>query len=181
MLDSRVELSLAPVIARWASADTKALLPLFLEVLQGRVPELFGVSLAPTLHRIEIGEKTLFSCCALVAHTVATILEQDATIISTDPVSGEDIRIRVSANLELQDADPTASYGTLVDGEAGELLEDPRTKFCCHVKHFMDEASAIEFCRAYPGRYPVPIQEFHKAAQQLFGRIWRRPAIETEE
>ncbi len=74
--------------------------------------------------------------------------------------------------MELQDVEPQASVGTLVDGEPGELLTNPRQNFCCHVKHFTDANSAAEFCGEDSRRYLVPIEEFHVAAQQLFHRIW---------
>jgi alkylmercury lyase len=172
MLDLRLENSLTPVVARWANADRKLLLPLFREVATGRVTELFGVTREPTVHRIEIDRDTLFSCCALVAHTVPAIFKRDATISSTDPISGAIIKLRISADLRLIEVDPQDSYGTLVDGERSEPLDNPRTNFCCHVKHFADAQSASEFCSEQRKRYSVPIEEFHMAAQQLFHRIW---------
>lgn len=172
MLDPRVEESLAPVVARWAGKDTEQLWPLFWEIASGRVTELFGITREPTLHRIECDGKTLFSCCALVAHTVPAIFGKAATIVSTDPVSGAVVRMHISAELELQDVDPKASFGSLVDCEANEVLENPRTKFCCHVKHFSSAESGAEFCDQNPGRYLIQIVDFNEAAQKLFQRIW---------
>jgi alkylmercury lyase len=172
MLSTRVEDSLAPVIARWADEDKGLLWPQFQDISAGRVTELFGITSEPTTHRIDVDGKILFSCCALVAHTVPAILGQAATVISTDPVSGNKIRISISEELELQDADPQASFGSLVDCDPGELLENPRSKFCCHVKHFTSATSAAEFCREDSRRYPVPIDEFHAGALHLFQRVW---------
>ena len=138
----------------------------------GSVAELFGITRELTTHRIDVDGKTLFSCCALVAHTVPAILGQAATVISTDPVSGNKIRIRISAELELQDVDPQASFGSLVDCDPGDLLEEPRSKFCCHVKHFTSATSAAKFCGADSRRYSVPIDEFHAGALHLFQHIW---------
>lgn len=53
----------------------------------GNVIELFGVMHTPTLHRIQLGQVCLFSCCALVAHMVPLLLDQMATIESVDPIS----------------------------------------------------------------------------------------------
>lgn len=172
MLEQRVEESLTPLVARWAGQNKEQLWPLFWEIASGRVTEQFGITREPTPHRIECDGNTLFSCCALVAHTVPAIFGQAATIVSTDPVSGADVRVRISAQLELQEVDPKTSYGSLVDCQADELLEDPRTKFCCHVKHFSDADSAAEFCGEDSRRYAIPIEEFHTAALQLFRRIW---------
>lgn len=206
MLNSRVEESLAPVVARWAGQDKEMLWPLFPQIVTGqsvceadlatclhrnaedlgialraslaevdsigRITELFGITQQPTLHRIEVGKNTLFSCCALVAHAVPAIFGKSATIVSTDTVNGGETKIRISDKMELQDVQPQASVGTLVDGEPGELLTNPRQNFCCHVKHFTDANSAAEFCGEDSRRYLVPIEEFHVAAQQLFHRVW---------
>ena len=172
MLDPRVEESLTPVVARWAAKNKEQLWPLFREIASGRVSELFGITREPTLHRIECDGNTLFSCCALVAHMVPAIFGKAATIISTDPVSGADVRIRISVELDLQDVDPKASYGSLVDCQADEFLENPRTKFCCHVKHFSSTESGAEFCKQDARRYLVRIEEFHAAALNLCHRIW---------
>ena len=138
----------------------------------GRVTELFGITREQTLHQINVNGHALFSCCALVAHTAAAIFRRPAAIISRDPVSGGDVRITISEGLELLDVDPEASYGSLVDCEPADLLENPRTIFCCHVKHFTSAESGAEFCSQDSRRYLVSIEDFHAAAQKLFHRIW---------
>jgi len=172
MLSQRVEDSLAPVIARWSSKDKELLWPQFQEISTGRVTELFGITSEPTPHRISVDGRSLFTCCALVAHTSSAIFGKPVTIVSTDPVSSGDVRIHISEELELQDVDPQASFGSLVDCEANELLTDPRTKFCCHVEHFTCAESGAEFCNQDSRRYLVQIEDFHAAAQKLFYRIW---------
>ena len=47
---------------------------------RGDVIELFGVMLAPTLHRMEVDERVLFSCCPLVAHTVPRLIDKGITL-----------------------------------------------------------------------------------------------------
>lgn len=138
----------------------------------GRVTELFGITREPTLHQISVDGHTLFSCCALVAHTAPAIFGGPATIVSRDPVSGGDVRITISEGLELLDAGPATSYGSLVDCEPADLLENPRTKFCCHVKHFATSESASEFASSCGDRYVITIEEFHEAAVWLYKQIW---------
>jgi hypothetical protein len=54
---------------------------------EGRVVELSGLMLGPTMHRVMIGDKALFCCCALLAQLVPTLLERPVTVESVDPVS----------------------------------------------------------------------------------------------
>jgi len=205
-LDSRVEHSLNPVVARWAEQDKGMLLPLFrliasgepLEEAQlakdlnigadafsaalstslaeidslGRVSELFGITRETTLHRIDVGGETLFSCCALVAHMVPAIMQQAVTVESTDPIDGSSIRLMISADFELQYVEPSTACGSMVDCEVEDIIASPRNKFCCHVKHFAASESATEFVNKNSGRYVMTIEDFHEAAHWLYRRIW---------
>lgn len=139
---------------------------------RGRVSELFGITREPTLHRIEVGAATLYSCCALVAHMVPALLRQPVIVESTDPVNGEKLRLGISAESELQQVDPMTGHGSMVDGAVGDTVANPRGSFCCHVKHFTSNESATEFVGAGQGRYVMTIEEFHEAAQWLFEKIW---------
>ncbi len=205
-LDSRVEQSLMPVVARWAEQDKGMLLPLFRLIASGepldenqlaealyigadafsaalsaslaeidslgRVSELFGITRETTLHRIDVGGETLFSCCALVAHMVPAIMQQAVTVESIDPINGDKIRLAISADSELQRVHPLISRASMVDCAVEEIVSSPRTKFCCHVKHFATSETATEFSSKSSNRYVMTIEEFHEAAKWLFRRIW---------
>ena len=45
---------------------------------QGGLVDLYGMTLTPTVHRLEIDGKVLFSCCALWAHVIPKLV--DATV-----------------------------------------------------------------------------------------------------
>jgi alkylmercury lyase len=139
--------------------------------MQGNVIELFGISQAPTLHRIQIGHVCLFSCCALVSQMVPLLLSQTATIESVDPVGHRLIRLTVSPT-GIQSVEPYSAVGTLVLTSAEQVLKDVRSAFCMHVHHFPDTDSAQEFVNIDPRRYMVSIQQLHDAARQLTAAIW---------
>ncbi len=138
----------------------------------GRVSELFGITRETTLHRIDVGGETLYSCCALVAHMVPAIMQQAVTVESIDPINGDKIRLTISADSELQRVHPLTTRGSMVDCAVEEIITSPRTKFCCHVKHFATSEAATEFVSKNSGRYVMTIEEFHEAAQWLSRRIW---------
>ena len=139
---------------------------------RGRISELFGISRETTLHRIDVGGETLYSCCALVAHMIPAIMQRAVTVESIDPINGDKIRLVISADSELQRVHPLTTRGSMVDCAAEEIISSPRTKFCCHVKHFATSASATEYSSKSSDRYVMTIEEFHEAAQWLYRRIW---------
>ncbi len=138
---------------------------------QGNAIELFGISLLPTLHRIQVGQVFLFSCCALVAHMVPLLLEQTVTIESVDPVSNNLIRLCVSPT-GVKSVEPEGSVGTLVITNQSGVLENVRTAFCLHVCHFPAMEIAQEFVASNEKRYVVSIEQLHDAARQLTAAIW---------
>jgi len=138
---------------------------------QGNVIELFGITQAPTLHRIQVGHVCLFSCCALVSQMVPLLLSQTATIESVDPVGHRLVRLTISPT-GIQSVDPYSAVGTLVLTSAEQVQKDVRSAFCMHVHHFPDTDSAQEFVNIDPRRYVVDIQQLHEAARQLTTAIW---------
>ncbi len=139
----------------------------------GRVSELFGITREPTLHRIEVGGVTLYSCCAFVAHRVPSIMQQAVIVESTDPINGSKIDLAISAESELQDVDPSTACSSMVDCVVEEIIASPRTKFCCHVKHFDSSESADEYASTSPNLFVMRIEDFNEGALWLNGRIWR--------
>lgn len=198
MPSRRIEASLSPVVKRWANQDKELLWPLFGEIREGngarrqktstdreslvdslatldafgRVIELFGITRDPTSHRVIFAGEAVFSCCALVAHTVPAIFESAATVESVDPISGENVTVRISNEMQLQEMPTADIYGSLVDWRPTEQFKNPRDRFCRHVKHFSSAESAEAFCSQDNRRYYVPIAEFNTAAQSLFRQIW---------
>jgi len=92
----------------------------------GRVSELFGITRETTLHRIDVGEETLYSCCALVAHMVPAIIQQAVTVESIDPINGDKIRLAISADSELQHVHPLTTRSSMVDCAVEEIITSPR-------------------------------------------------------
>ncbi len=138
----------------------------------GRVSELFGITRETTMHRIDVGGERLFSCCALVAHMVPAIMQQAVTVESIDPINGDKIKLAISADSELQRVHPLTTRGSMVDCAVEEIVSSPRTRFCCHVKHFATSETATEFSSKSSNRYVMTIEEFHEAAKWLYRRIW---------
>jgi len=139
--------------------------------LRGRVTELFGITLSPTLHRIRVGHTLLFSCCALISHTLSALVGQTTTVESLDPLSRKVVQLTVSPS-GLQSVNPQFAVGTLAVTQEEEVFKDVRAAFCSHVCHFASAESAATFVNGDARRYVVAIKEFHEAAEQLRATIW---------
>jgi alkylmercury lyase len=138
---------------------------------EGRVTELFGVMLAPTVHRVEVDEAALFCCCALTAHLVPMLTQETATVESVDPVSRRLVRLTITPS-GLRSVEPEDAVGTLVRTDREGVLGDVGANFCSHVHHFASSESAAEFVARVPGRYALAMDEYHEAARGLYGAIW---------
>lgn len=137
---------------------------------QGNITELFGVSLSPTLHRVQVDDFCFFTCCALVAHMVPFLTKRMAKIESVDPVTHR--LVSLTASPFGVHSQPLHAVGTLVVTSQEEVLSDIRSAFCTHVRHFPDQNTAHGFIAADPRRYIVTISELHQAARKLTHAIW---------
>lgn len=138
---------------------------------KGQVVELSGLMLDATLHRVEIGDVALFSCCALLSHLVPQLLERAVRVESVDPVSRRLVRLVITGQ-GITEAEPAGAVASLVVTEATEMAGDIGTYFCRHVHHFVSSESAREFVAAEPRRYMLAIEELHEAARLLYREAW---------
>ncbi|NIM51330.1 MAG: hypothetical protein GTO22_19110 [Gemmatimonadales bacterium] len=138
---------------------------------EGRVTELFGVTLDPTLHRVEIDGVCLFTCCAAVAQMVPSLIEKKARIESVDPVSRLIVRLQVDPE-GVPLWDPPEAHACFVETHLDQVMSDVGAAFCSHVRHFASRESAQQFVEADPVRYLLSIHDLHTVAVQLYRRIW---------
>jgi len=138
---------------------------------EGRVVELSGLTLSPTMQRIEVGPVVLFSCCALLAHMVPLLLGREVTVESIDPVSRRIVRLELGAHEVIATA-PDEAVATLAVTDPDAVLQDAGENFCRHTRHFAAAESAGDFVKANPCRYAVSVAEIHRAAKRLYQTAW---------
>jgi hypothetical protein len=139
---------------------------------RGRLIDLFGLTLSPTLHRLEIGNRILFSCCALWAHVIPKLVDATVQIESVDPIQRQAVRLTVSPE-RVEFADPPKCVATLAIATQGAINSDVCSAFCCQVRHFISQESAEEFAAALTSCHVVELSELQEAAGLLHERIWR--------
>lgn len=112
----------------------------------GQIRGAYPFSAVPTAHRVRIaGGAEVWSMCAVDALGIPAMLNSDAVITSTDPVSGAPVTV-------------TAAGGRMVWEPAGAVVfvggrtcSGPAAEVCCDaVNFFTDNASANKWVRQHP-------------------------------
>jgi alkylmercury lyase len=138
---------------------------------KGWVTELFGITTAPTAHRIEIKGVVLYSCCALVAQMVPLLVDQPARIETIDPISRRLVRIELTPD-KLTSVDPPEAWGTFVRTELVALQRNVGEGFCRHIHNFTSRETAEQYMQQDKRRYILNMETFHDVARQLTIAVW---------
>ena len=136
----------------------------------GRLIDLFGMTLAPTYHRLEIEGKAVFSCCALWAHVIPKLVDREVLVESVDPQSREIVRLEIAPG-KVQSVNPGTAIATMAVADAASIEQDVGAAFCRHVRHFASSDSAQKFATGSPSCRVVDVDELHEVAAQLFEAI----------
>lgn len=137
---------------------------------QGRLVDLFGMTLQETPHRLEIDSSVVFSCCALWAHVIPKLIDRSVVVRSLDPVSSEIVRLSISPEgVEL--AKPASAMATMAVANARDIEADVGAAFCSHVNHFVSLENAQTFARESAVRSVVSVDELNELASDLYAAI----------
>lgn len=138
---------------------------------KGRLIDLYGMTLTPSVHRLEIDRKILFGCCALWAHVIPKLVDTSVRVESVDPVRHELVRLSVSPKA-IESVDPPGAAATLAVATQETIDRDVCGAFCCQVRHFVSRESAEVFAAGRPNCHVVELSELQEAAEQLHRAIW---------
>ncbi len=138
---------------------------------EGRVVELSGLMLSPTMHRVEIDDVALFSCCALLAQLVPALVGRPVRVESVDPLSRRVVSLDMTPE-GVTAVEPSGAVASFVVTEPGGVAQDVGANFCRHVHHFASLDSAKAFAAADHRRYTLEIAELHEAARALYRAAW---------
>jgi len=136
----------------------------------GRLIDLFGMTLAPTYHRLEIDGKAVFSCCALWAHVIPKLVSRAVLVESIDPVSREIVRLEIAPGA-VQSVYPRTALATMAETDPASIEQDVGSAFCRHVRHFASSDSAYKFAAESPSFQVVDVDELHEIAGQFYNAI----------
>lgn len=143
---------------------------------KGRLIDLYGLTLTPTLHRLTIDGKVLFSCCALWAQVIPKLVERSVQVDSVDPMRREPVSLAISP-ARIESVDPPGATATLAVASQDAIDRDVCEAWCCQVAHFVSRESAEEFAAGRSTCHVVELAEFRQATERFHQAIWT--AIET--
>lgn len=144
----------------------------------GRLIDLFGMTLAPTYHRLEIDGKVVFSCCALWAHVIARLVDREVLVESVDPQSRELVRLEIAPG-KVQSVNPGTALATMASTDAASIEQGVGAAFCRHVRHFASSDSANTFAASSPSCRVVDVDELHEIAGQLHEAILKSLSVDS--
>ena len=138
---------------------------------QGRVIELSGLALTPSVHRLEVDDVVLFACCALFAQLVPQLLQRSVRVQSLDPITRRPSDLAITPR-GVEGARPESTVAGMVPTRAFEPGEPLAATFCTQVNYFAGPDTAERWTERSSGRYVLPVADVFRAAASLYRTVW---------
>ena len=136
----------------------------------GHIVGFVGLSLAPTAHRFETTERSLYTWCVFDALFLPSLIGQAATLHTTCPNSHTDIEIKVTSSTVAAIA-PDSPVMSLTKTDTKSCCKDLRGAFCDQVNIFADQAAFDEWRLDRSDAISVSLSQAFSLAQQR--NAWR--------
>ena len=137
----------------------------------GQVVDVFGVGIDSSRpYRVDSDAASLHICCSLVSLMVCQLSADASTILTKDPISGQEIKVSVTkTECEIS---PVDAVGVLVAPPAEAFCDDPWNTFCKHVRLYESEVTAKTGSAAVSSAVVLPVGELMKIASFLSRNLW---------
>lgn len=106
-----------------------------------------GLTLAPTRHRFSVSGRALYAWCALDAMHLPGLLGETAQVESSDPISGEAIRLTIPPE-GAPTFDPPETVLTIVLSQGNRT--GPDSPLCEAMQFFATGETAAQWARGHP-------------------------------
>ncbi|MGH2581386.1 MAG: organomercurial lyase [Anaerolineales bacterium] len=127
----------------------------------------FGLSLVPTPHRYQVGDRKMYAWCAADAIMFSIFLKSDALVESRDPISGEEIRLTATP-AGVQRLDP--STAVISHPAEGDEFEHVRAQLCNVTHFFASTETAQKYVEKHPGLLIIPVEQGFKIWSRVYDR-----------
>jgi alkylmercury lyase len=139
---------------------------------QGRVLGFGGLSVMPMRHSFEVEGHNLSTWCAWDSLFIPEILGHSARVSSTDPETGETIRLVVTPE-RIESVEPSETVVSFVEPEAqvfSSSAANVMAKFCHFVFFFSSLQSGERWADKHPGTFLYSLEEAFALAKRLNAR-----------
>ncbi len=126
-----------------------------------------GLTLVPTPHVYKANGRKLYTWCAVDALLFPVMLKHTAHIESLDPISGDKIRVSVTAD-GVQKVEPESAVVSWVNSSV-----DPsniRGSVCHYVYFFSSPETASKWIAKHPGKMFYPVIDAFRAAKKIHNK-----------
>jgi alkylmercury lyase len=131
-----------------------------------------GLTLVPTEHQFQVGQRTLFAWCAFDTLTYPVELHLSAQVTSRCPVTGSSIRLTVTPE-QVLDLDPGEAQVWLVVDVAAECCYNVREDVCNYGHFFASHQAAFLWQVAHPQVVILSVEEAYQVGKLIEGSRFR--------
>ncbi len=143
----------------------------------GRVVACLGLSLERTMHRFEVGGRTLYTWCAWDTLFIPRLLRATADVASRCPITGVPVRAVVTPDgvADVHPSDTTVSFVTSCSTEGGPAP----IGVCCRHIHFLGSVRAApQWLESQPSGVVLSLDEAWELGRIFVDARFSDPASE---
>ena len=152
LLASRLQLSLDTVsgtLDRWWGVQFDE---------QDRINAFWGLTLQPTIHRLQINGHTLYTWCAWDTLFIPLILRSTTQVESQCPVSKELIHLMVTPS-RVTAVEPDSAVLSFLTPDSGDVKDNIVANFCHYVFFMSSRDAGAQWIEAHPGTFLMSIED----------------------
>lgn len=124
----------------------------------------YGLTLVPTAHRFEVGDRLLYAWCALDTLAFPYVVGEAASVESPCYATGAPVRVSVDPEAGITSVEPPTAVVSVVARSAAPSI---RESFCNHVHFFASKEAARPWLADHPGAQIVPVADAEDLSRSL--------------
>lgn len=133
---------------------------------RNRIVGYWGLSLEPTLHRFQVGERRLFTWCAFDTLFLPEILQTRARVESQCATTRARIRLTLSPE-RVEQFQPGTAVISFITPEAARVHENVVTHFCRFVHFFESEDAGLAWTGRHSGSFLLTLDQAHRQGRKI--------------
>lgn len=131
-----------------------------------RIIGFWGIAVSKTDHHFEVNGKTVYTWCAWDTLFIPELLNATAHINSHCALSGDEIRLTISAK-GIESAQPDQIVVSFLVPDEGELKENITTSFCHYVFFFRSREAGEHWVTEHPGTFLLSLDDAFAVGKKM--------------
>ncbi len=123
-----------------------------------RIIGYWGLAIPKMSHRFEVGGRTLYTWCAWDALFIPEILQKTAHVVSTCPVTGEEIRLDISPE-RAESVGSQEIFVSFILPDKNDVQADVIGSFCHYVFFFSSAQAGQRWVSEHADTFLLPLKE----------------------